>query len=245
MRPNHFSPILMFKVLTLIMTIFAGLNLSALAHKSYVRGVDVSHWQGDINWGLVASNGIRFALIKASQGKSHQDPRFEYNTRQAKEAGLLIGAYHYLSFCTSWEEQIANYANKIKGLTLDFPPIVDIEHVGNCEGVIFNNQIRRNIVVPFLTALRALDERPPIIYLTGSMFHYFHPNFLKDLAQNVLWLGHTNERQLSQFGKKGKWNWTFLQYSSLWQISGIKGPVDLNYFKGTEENLINYIRDSP
>lgn len=63
---------------------------------SHARGIDVSRWQGSIDWKQVREAGISFVFIKASQGSSLEDPKFAENVQGAKAAGLLVGAYHFL-----------------------------------------------------------------------------------------------------------------------------------------------------
>lgn len=61
-----------------------------------VRGIDVSSYQGEIDWGTLASQGISFAFIKATEGSGFVDERFAYNYSRAQKAGLRVGAYHFL-----------------------------------------------------------------------------------------------------------------------------------------------------
>jgi lysozyme len=71
------------------------------AHKMPVQGIDVSRWQGKIDWASVAAAGKQFAFIKATEGGDHIDPRFLENWHGAKQAGLVRGAYHFVYWCRS------------------------------------------------------------------------------------------------------------------------------------------------
>ncbi|MCA9165800.1 MAG: hypothetical protein KDA62_22590, partial [Planctomycetales bacterium] len=68
---------------------------SAPGHAELLAGIDVSHWQGTINWNDVANSGIEFAFIKASEGTDFVDARFQYNISNSLTAGILSGAYHF------------------------------------------------------------------------------------------------------------------------------------------------------
>ncbi|TIQ02124.1 MAG: muramidase, partial [Mesorhizobium sp.] len=64
-----------------------------------VHGVDVSRWQGNVNWGKLRAQGANFAYIKATDGGDHLDPMFRKNWRNADAAGLKRGAYHFFYWC--------------------------------------------------------------------------------------------------------------------------------------------------
>jgi lysozyme len=90
------------------------------------RGIDVSHYQGAINWRAVAHDHVTFAYIKATEGADTRDARFARNWRGAQSAGLRVGAYHYFNFCRSGRAQAANFlAATPRGGAL--PPAVDLE----------------------------------------------------------------------------------------------------------------------
>lgn len=71
-----------------------------MAERYDVKGVDISYYQGDIDWQVLA-DGLSFVYMKATEGSSHQDIRFEENLEGALETGLAVGAYHFFSFESS------------------------------------------------------------------------------------------------------------------------------------------------
>jgi lysozyme len=91
-----------------------------------IIGADVSKWQGAIDWGMMAAQGVRFVYAKASQGPAYADPRFQENAAGAKAVGILFGAYH---FCTADNAlaQVANFLRCIGDVQLDLPPALDVE----------------------------------------------------------------------------------------------------------------------
>ena len=78
-----------------------------------VKGVDVSSYQKDIDWEGLESEGIGFAFIKATEGSSHCDGRFEYNWREANKTDMKVGAYHFLSYDTPGKSQAENYIDTV------------------------------------------------------------------------------------------------------------------------------------
>ena len=97
-----------------------------------VRGIDVSHHQGPIDWDAVGASGVAFAFIKASEGRDHLDPRFEENWNAAGAAGISRGAYHFFTFCTPGREQAAHFLEAAPPGSGELPPVADVEFTGNC-----------------------------------------------------------------------------------------------------------------
>jgi lysozyme len=93
-----------------------------------LKGLDVSHWQGNVNWSKVKANAD-FVFVKCSEGSSYVDPNFVSNVKEAAAAGLKVGAYHYATFndVASAKEQANYFLSKVKGLTLTYPLVLDLE----------------------------------------------------------------------------------------------------------------------
>jgi lysozyme len=97
-----------------------------------VRGIDVSHHQGLIDWQRVAADDVAFAVIKATEGGDHVDDAFALNLREARAAGLAVGAYHFFTFCRPGADQARNFISIVPRNQPLLPPVVDIEFGGNC-----------------------------------------------------------------------------------------------------------------
>lgn len=103
----------------------------AATQKVYpVIGVDVSKYQGAIDWPVLAAQSIDFAFVKATEGSSHQDERFAQNWSGAQTAGLRVGAYHFFSFDSPAETQSENFIKTVIPFEGMLPPVVDIELYG-------------------------------------------------------------------------------------------------------------------
>ena len=98
------------------------------AQAQHTRGIDVSRFQGTINWTKVASDStIKFVYVKATEGASMRDPNYSTNLSKARKAGLLAGFYHVYSPRTTAYKQMANIRKTVKKKDLDLIPVLDIE----------------------------------------------------------------------------------------------------------------------
>lgn len=96
-----------------------------------IIGLDVSAHNGEIDYDKVKAEGIKFVIVKATEGGTFKDRRFIDNVRLAKKAGLKVGAYHFFRFDTPGYMQGLNFVNSIHGRDLDLPAIIDIEEFTN------------------------------------------------------------------------------------------------------------------
>ena len=189
-----------------------------------VRGIDVSHHQGAIDWPKVAGSGIRFAFIKATEGADHNDTRFAFNWQASAAVGIRRGAYHYFTFCTPGRAQAAHLVRRVPPGQLMLPPAVDVEYYGNCANPPSNAVILRELGV-LLEVLTAAYGRKPILYTTnevrlrliGRAFHDY-PLWIRNVYAPPWSLGVTG--------------WTFWQHNDEGELPGVRTPVDLNVFHG-------------
>ena len=191
-----------------------------------VRGVDVSHHQGPIDWVDLAADGTSFAYIKATEGADWTDSAFAENWQAAGEVGLLRGAYHFFTFCTPGTDQAAHMIATVPDEPGMLPPAVDLEFAGNCSA--------RPTVSDFLAELETfLDlvedhyRMKPVIYTNA----HFYSSYLEERPPDVTWW------VLSPVWQPwGEPAWTFWQYFSGYR-DGVDGRVDRNVFHGSEDEL--------
>ncbi len=195
------------------------------AQRFSVRGVDVSRHQGDIRWPAVASSGIAFAYIKATEGGDWTDPRFADNWHEAKRAGLLVGSYHFFTFCRPAIDQAEHFLAIAPRDPDALPPAIDIEYAGNCHEVPPPDVVRHELVV-WLDAVEAALGKVPVVYVTAEA----HKDFLVGSSvKNPLWMR-------SLIGEP-KPPWLLWQYDARGTVKGIDGIVDLNVFAGDRAAL--------
>ena len=96
-----------------------------------VRGVDVSHYQGSIDWNVLKDQGMEFSYIKATEGSGHTDGRFLENWDGARDAGIRAGAYHFFSFDSPAKNQLEHFINTVPAYREMLPPTVDFEFYGD------------------------------------------------------------------------------------------------------------------
>ncbi len=202
------------------------------------QGIDVSNWQGYIDYQQVANAGIEVVYIKASQGTTYKDPFFEINYENAKANGLKVGFYHYLTATTTQgaEAEARFFASVIAGKTPDCKLVMDYETfrgVGR-EGI---NEIAR----VFLETLQNITNKPVIVY---SDLSNAQSTFNRNIADNYqLWLAYYGNYN-SLTNVETSWsNWIGIQYSDMGEISGIRGYVDRNLF--TQDIFIGEISEIP
>lgn len=199
-----------------------------LARRYPVRGVDVSQYQGEIDWPALAP-GLRFAFVKATEGSGHVDPYFEANFRGTAEAGLAAGAYHFFSFDSPGETQARSFIQAAGDLSGRLPPVVDVELYGAHRRNPPGPEAVRAILDPLLAALEARYGAKPILYATGASYELY----LKDAyAGYPLWIREVYLAPRVPF--------LFWQFSDRGRLPGYRGPeryIDLNAFSGSEEEL--------
>lgn len=165
-----------------------------------VRGVDVSHHQGPIDWRQVSDDGVVFAYIKASEGATFNDPRFSRNWFAADQAGILRGAYHFFSPCRSGKVQAENFIRVVPPDTNALPAVIDAEQMRPCRDRPSLPNLAAEITV-FLDIVEKAFGKRPIIYTTRR----FHDAYLVGKFEGErFWI-----RSLVIFPRFRKESWVF------------------------------------
>ncbi|WP_296740690.1 GH25 family lysozyme [Mesorhizobium sp.] len=190
-----------------------------------IRGIDVSHHQGTIDWRRVAADDVAFAIIKATEGGNHVDTRFATNLREAREAGLAVGAYHFFTFCRSGADQAKNFIAVVPRGEPLLPPVVDIEFGGNCPQRPSPEQLNAELAA-FLGPVETAFGKQAIFYLTDEAADTYSARII------------TRQRWLRSLAMKPSENdWVYWQYHNMGRVDGITGDVDLNVLKGGRDTL--------
>ncbi len=192
-----------------------------------IEGIDVSHWEGDIDFQEVKRAGIRFVYMKASEGVSYIDPDFERNYREARKARLKIGFYHYVTAGSEEEAraQARHFADVIWGKVYHGCPVMDFESFDS----LTKDQIN-DVSTAFLQELREVTGKRVAIY---SDANNATNTFDARLAVYPLWIA---DYGVARPDMRNHWKrWAGWQYTDAGRVEGIRGRVDRNYF--TEEML--------
>jgi GH25 family lysozyme M1 (1,4-beta-N-acetylmuramidase) len=212
----------------------SALTASALA---YADGVDVSHWQGTINWTKVDNDGVQFAFMKATDGTSYTDPLFSRNWSEAKSHGIFRGAYHFAepsSSSGSAAAQARHFVSTVGSLTHagDLPPVLDLEATGG-----LGRTALTSWVSTWLSTVERLTGRNPMIYVSPSFWEYYLGNSTA-FHHYPLWVAHYG---VSQPRVPGGWpTWSFWQRTSQGHVDGVSGYVDMNRFNGSSAQLAKF-----
>lgn len=200
-------------------------------------GIDVSRWQGEINWEAVAAAGYRFAVIRATIGNHYTDPRFYENWSGAKDAGLLVSAYHVVKPEHPADSQIERLFDVLDDRKANLPLVLDVELSDGLSPADVTACIR-----DCLQEVEDGDERKPIIY-TARWFWNNQVLESPDWAEYDLWVANYG---VSAPALPAGWDaWKFWQYSESGQVPGIAAATDLDWFAGSEEELLAYASAEP
>ena len=196
-----------------------------------IYGIDVSRYQGTINWNrlrnaLIDRLPIRFVIIKSTEGDSHIDTKFRDNFSNAKEHGFIRGVYHFWSNKSSARRQAYFFLAMVHLQPGDLPPVLDVEHKPKN---ISTEEFQQNI----LTWLHIVEDRyhvKPIIYT----YYKFKDQYLSDsrFDDYPYWIAHYYVNQMEYQGA-----WKFWQHTDAGRLPGIKGYVDLDIYNGSFYDL--------
>lgn len=186
------------------------------------NGIDVSEWQGDIDFSEVKASGIDIVYIKSSEGNSYIDPYFRSHYASAKENNLNIGFYHFLTATTEEEAiiQARFFASVVNGLDSDCRLAMDFEVFNNLSLTEINT-----ISLTFLSELESLTGKEVVVY--SDAFNARATFSSRLAARYPIWVAEYG----TQEPEDGNWStWIGFQYTNQGSVSGISGFVDRDYF---------------
>lgn len=202
-----------------------------------VMGVDVSRYQGNIDWQMIEAQDVKFAFIKATEGSSHQDPCFTENWQEVRETTIYAGAYHFFSFESSGETQAQNFISTVGELCdTTLPPVVDLEFYGTYSETPLSRKETRIILDALLQQLEAYYHVKPIIYTTSRA--YYHYIIGGGYGDYPLWIRNTYQEP--------NLDWCFWQYSDEGKLAGYDGIqkdhtemcIDLNVYHSSYADFL-------
>lgn len=207
----------------------------------YLEGLDVSHWQGAIDWTQVAAAGKTFAIMKATQGTDYVDPTYATNHAQAVAAGLWTSTYHFASPDATPNDAVleADHFVAVASLgTHDVIPALDLEVTGG-----LSTSALQTWVGSWLGEVTAKIGVRPMIYTSPAFWRKYmgdSPSFAQ-AGYPILWIAHwgvpSPTLPAQNWGGRG---WTFWQYSNCGKVPGIGGCVDLDRYRGTDFTPVAY-----
>lgn len=204
------------------------------AQTAVVKGIDVSHFQGSINWAQVKGAGCSFAYAKATEGIGIVDPFFASHWNVMKEAGLIRGAYHFFRPAEDAAAQASHFVQTVSLAPDDLPPVIDLEV---SDGV--SNAALVEGVQTWLDAVEQQMGRTPMIYTNHS---FWEAHMTAQFGRYPLWIAHYAPSP--QPLPSGWSEWTFWQYSQSLGLAGVHGNVDHDQFNGSPDDLQAFIQST-
>lgn len=183
-------------------------------------GIDVSKYQGKIEWNLVAQDeNIQFVYIKASEGASKVDKKYFDYIQGAKNVGLKVGSYHYFIGRKTAKEQFNNFSKYVDKSSQDLIPMVDVEEAGN--RFVSRKELQRNLN-EFMQMIKEEYGKYPLLY---SQYRFYKDKLSPEFDKYFLFIARYSDTppQLNGSGKHNIW-----QYTEKGKIKGIEGFVDLD-----------------
>ena len=196
-----------------------------------IHGIDISHYQGKIDWeqlknAMIKGCPVRFVIIKSTEGSSRLDENFRENFNQARDFGFIRGVYHFWSNKSTAREQAYYFLDQVHLTDGDLPPVLDIEHKPADKSV---EDFQRDV----LTWLHIVEDKyhvKPIIYT----YYKFKEQYLSApvFEDYPYWIAHYYVDRVQYKGK-----WKFWQHTDVGKLPGIKGYVDFNIYNGSYYEL--------
>lgn len=192
-----------------------------------LRGFDVSHWQGDraVATALSKVPDAKFVIIKATEGKSYVDPKYQNSYADAVAAGLMTGFYHYArpENGNTPEQEAQHFVRTIQKHVGTSVLVLDYEGTAHKYGWVW--------AAKWLREVYRLTKVRPLIYLSGSNVKNYTPLADENFG---LWIAAwTSEEKMKNYIK----GWSFW---AMWQYSNSNGSLDLDYFNGSEGQFLMY-----
>jgi GH25 family lysozyme M1 (1,4-beta-N-acetylmuramidase) len=197
-----------------------------------VPGIDVSKYQGRIEWRAVASTPVRFVIVRATLGNDYRDRRYARNVSGARRHGLAVGAYHFAKpSLARWDPRAEadHFLDVVRMRPGDVVPVLDIEEAGG-----LSPRQLQTWATAWLDRVHARTGVRAMIYSGNHFWHGFMRNS-RWFAQrgHALWVAHWYVRAPDVPG--GRWagrGYTVWQWSASGRVAGIEGPVDRDWMKG-------------
>jgi len=233
----------------------------------FCLGVDVSSWQPKVDWKVLYDGGVRFAIIKLSQGNYSYDRFTRGHAKGAREAGMHVGLYHWHDPLCNVKSQVDFIQNCLTGIDYDFFSL-DVEQYWADWEEWRQQYITKRIGAATIsvssqqlaTEIKRITGKPTLIY-TRASFVKEHAPRMQDWIKNWdLWLAHypykpgrvslgwkgLKEENLPKIkGPSLPINcreWKFWQFSGdKFMMPGVSTPLDLNFFNGSEKDLRAWI----
>lgn len=205
-------------------------------HHPKCFGIDVSHYQENIDWSKVKKINdlapVSFVMMRATYGKNKVDEKFSHNWKEAKKQNLIRGAYHYYRPNEDSNTQVRNFISNVRLQKGDFPPILDVEKAPKRR-----QMSAKKFEKGLLNWLKKVELHygvKPIIYTSDGFLKHHLTN--EEFKNYTIWIANYNDVK-----EPNHKNWKFWQFSDKGKVEGISTKVDLNVFNGNDLHLLSLL----
>lgn len=206
-----------------------------------IKGIDVSKWNGDINWKKVKKSGMaNFAMIRASYGYEDTDPMLKKNVKGCEDNDIPYGFYHYMyaKSVSEAKKEAAYFLNVIQDYSPTYPVVLDIEED-------FYKQMSKKEVTAIVTTFMEAMENAGYYAMIYSYAKFFDDNIIMDKIEKYdIWVACWGDE--SKLAENYSYHYGMWQYSETGKIAGIEEYVDLNFaYKDYRSTIKKYGLNKP
>lgn len=234
---------------TILVIVLCGVSYAICISKGYlflnnpspsqhpIAGVDLSHYQGTVDWEILSKEDIQFAYIKATEGSSHVDEQFAANWQQAGKTSLKVGAYHFFSFDSPGETQAMNFITSVGIRDGMLPPAIDVEYYADKRNNPPDSKAVQEQLQAMICQIESYYQTTPVIYATEEVWERYLKGHFDDYP---IWIRNVITKPKIQEP------WTFWQYTNRARLKGYTGEetfIDLNVFHGSEKQWEQWLTE--
>jgi len=206
------------------------------SEERYVRGVDLSAYQGEIDWKTLAEQNIDFAYIKATEGHDYVDSQFKTNWEASQDTDIKVGAYHFLNYDTTGKSQAENFIANVPVSKDHLPPVLDLKLYGQYEENALPKEQVKVILDEYLKTIEDHYGVKPIIYTSQRVFNMYIGTDYKDYKVWIVDLDNSWPEKLPNGTE-----FTFWQYTQRGILDGYNGNetfIDMDLYKGNYDEFL-------
>lgn len=201
-----------------------------------IQGIDISRYQGSVDFQAARNAGTHFVYMKATEGADYVDPNFRTNWARARDAGMARGAYHFMTWCSLARDQAEWFKANVPADPDALPPVLDLEwnHQSSCKVSHSRDTVLEKIQV-MLVAMEEHTGKMPMIYTDIT----FHREILAGTyLDTAFWLRSTAAEPDQRYAGR---DFSFWQWTQTGTMPGVRGEVDRNAFYGSESDWVRFL----